>query len=395
MVSSPPPPAFAEASPPLASPLPSELPLPLGLPGTSPPSAPTPLPLSASSAAAASSGEGEGVSAPPASPPAEEGEAACAPPASPPAEEGEAACAPSASSPSEEGEASCAPSPRAASLAPPPLSKRAAKRAARHASYEERRPQRKAAKREAKKAAAAASREERRRAWEALSAEEQAARRLQAREAREGRGESAARRGAACGGVVIDCDFDALMSEREVSSLVQQLMYAYGANRRADAPVDLHLTSVSGRVAAGLAKINGFDSWRHKTPPLTPHEASYLQVFAPAELVYLSSEAEETLTALEPSAVYVIGGLVDHNRHRGLTHARATAAGVRTARLPIDEHLVMSQRRVLAVNHVFEILLLCANGTSWRDALMTAVPQRRGATVQPEETADGVSTSLA
>lgn len=42
----------------------------------------------------------------------------------------------------------------------------------------------------------------------------------------------------------------------------------------------------------------------------------------------------------------------------------------------------MSQRRVLAVNHVFEILLHVANGDSWADALSKAVPSRRGAHVR-------------
>jgi hypothetical protein len=38
----------------------------------------------------------------------------------------------------------------------------------------------------------------------------------------------------------------------------------------------------------------------------------------------------------------------------------------------------MSQRRVLAVNHVFEILLHVSNGDSWAEALSKAVPLRRG-----------------
>lgn len=80
---------------------------------------------------------------------------------------------------------------------------------------------------------------------------------------------------------------------------------------------------------------------------------------------------------------------MDHNKHKGLTHGLATAAGVATARLPIDEHLVISQRRVLAVNHVFEILLHVSNGASWGDALGKAVPQRRGAQLKPVEAAEG------
>jgi len=78
----------------------------------------------------------------------------------------------------------------------------------------------------------------------------------------------------------------------------------------------------------------------------------------------------------------VVGGLVDHNRHKGLTHRQCREAGVRTARLPIDEHLAMSQRRVLAVNHVVELLVLRASGASWREALQRVMPERRGAVVR-------------
>jgi tRNA (guanine9-N1)-methyltransferase len=89
-----------------------------------------------------------------------------------------------------------------------------------------------------------------------------------------------------------------------------------------------------------------------------------------------------------PVLSQVVGGLVDHNRHKGLTHQQAVSAGVATARLPIDEHLNMSQRRVLAVNHVVEILVHVASGLEWQQALMRVMPERRGAKARPEA-ADG------
>jgi tRNA (guanine9-N1)-methyltransferase len=179
----------------------------------------------------------------------------------------------------------------------------------------------------------------------------------------------------------IDLDFDELMVDRDLTSLIQQLMYAYGANRRAARPLDLHLCSVRGRMQAQLGKIEGFANWR-----ATPHDASYLASFARERLVYLSSESDEVLHTLEPGTVYVIGGLVDHNHHKGLTQRRATEAGVRTARLPIDEHMQMSQRRVLAVNHVFEILLQYAQCHDWKQAFLHAMPQRRAAEARTDET---------
>ena len=49
--------------------------------------------------------------------------------------------------------------------------------------------------------------------------------------------------------------------------------------------------------------------------------------------------------------IYVIGGLVDHNFHKGLTLGLAEKSNVKHARLPIDEHVKMTFSRVLAINH--------------------------------------------
>lgn len=60
------------------------------------------------------------------------------------------------------------------------------------------------------------------------------------------------------------------------------------------------------------------------------------------QLVYLTSDAEETLETLDPRCAYVIGGIVDRNRLKGATCNKASAQGIRTAKLPIKENFALS-----------------------------------------------------
>jgi len=59
---------------------------------------------------------------------------------------------------------------------------------------------------------------------------------------------------------------------------------------------------------------------------------------------------------LDPSKIYVIGGLVDHNKLKGICHQIALDHGVNHARFPIDQHIKMKTRKVLTIDHVFQVL---------------------------------------
>jgi tRNA (guanine9-N1)-methyltransferase len=102
------------------------------------------------------------------------------------------------------------------------------------------------------------------------------------------------------------------------------------------------------------------------------------------EIVYLSSESDETLTHLKPNSTYIIGGLVDKNRHKGVCHKRAVAKGIKTAKLPIGEFLEMKSRQVLVTNHVLEIMLKWLEFGDWGKAFMAVLPERKGAKLKGE-----------
>lgn len=103
------------------------------------------------------------------------------------------------------------------------------------------------------------------------------------------------------------------------------------------------------------------------------------------DVVYLTSESPYTLERLEPNTSYVIGGLVDKNREKGLCYQRAVEMGIRTAKLPIGQYLMLRSRQILTTNHVVEIMVRWLESESWAEAFMHVIPKRKGATVREDE----------
>jgi tRNA (guanine9-N1)-methyltransferase len=111
-------------------------------------------------------------------------------------------------------------------------------------------------------------------------------------------------------------------------------------------------------------------------------------------IVYLTSDSPNTLDKLSPYTSYIIGGIVDKNRHKGLCYKRACERGIPTAKLPIGEYMTMQSRSVLATNHVVEIMLKWLDTADWGEAFLSVIPKRKEAKLRVqkefgEESEDG------
>ncbi|KAJ3561733.1 hypothetical protein NP233_g10015 [Leucocoprinus birnbaumii] len=267
---------------------------------------------------------------------------------------------------------------------PPPLSKSAQKKAARAARFAEYKLERRAKEKEAKKEKKRI-RAEKRAAGE-LDEEDEAERARQKKKPRVEFG----------GRVVIDLGFDDLMSEKEVKSLCSQLAYTYSANRNASYPFSLLFTSLSGRAFDRLESMNdaGYKRWAKtewwtegyehlweakSDAPQAEGELPGTPTGCPKEtVVYLTADSNEELSELRPDETYIIGGVVDRNRHKFLCEKKAKGASIRTARLPIGKYLAnFPTRKVLTVNQVFEILIKWAETKDWEIALNHVMPKRK------------------
>lgn len=185
--------------------------------------------------------------------------------------------------------------------------------------------------------------------------------------------------------IVIDCGWDHLHSQRSHKSLAQQILYCYGAMRRAVRPCHLMLTGVSDQMKEQLLKCN-LASWQcvscysEDYMDLIRSEEcsdSAVQRLKSKELIYLTSDAEETMQTTSDAHAYVIGGIVDRNRFKGITYEKAKQQGVRTMKLPIKEHIELCATPVLTVNHVVDILLTESSTRSWEATLERVLPERK------------------
>ncbi|EFQ36235.1 uncharacterized protein GLRG_11380 [Colletotrichum graminicola M1.001] len=229
--------------------------------------------------------------------------------------------------------------------------------------------------------------------------------------------------------LILDCDFEKYMLEKELVSLASQITRSYSDNRAARYRAHLYVSSYGGQLKERFETTLGSQHvhWKGVTlvegdfveaskaadelmkgprggqvidllkPTAEDGAAKKPAVFMdtvssaptpdpepePAEelknIVYLSSDSVNTLDRLEPNTSYVIGGLVDRNREKGLCHRRAREMGIRTAKLPIGEYMNLSSRRVLATNHVVEIMLKWLETGSWAEAFLSVIPKRKEA----------------
>ncbi|KAI9801646.1 MAG: hypothetical protein M1833_002328 [Piccolia ochrophora] len=209
---------------------------------------------------------------------------------------------------------------------------------------------------------------------------------------------------------ILDCSFDDLMMEKERISLGSQVTRCYAENTKAPIRGHLYITSFNGLLKERFETVlaDQHHGWKsvtfteddyvkasetakalmnspgggkavgpmllHPTPPI-PSDAVPTNT---GELIYLTSDSPDTLTRLLPNCTYVIGGLVDRNRHKGICYQRATECGVKTAKLPIGEYLKMSSRFVLTTNQVLEIMLRWLELGDWGEAFLCVVPKRKG-----------------
>jgi tRNA (guanine9-N1)-methyltransferase len=232
--------------------------------------------------------------------------------------------------------------------------------------------------------------------------------------------------------LIMDCDFNELMTEKELISLGAQLTRCYSDNK--GSPYRSHLAvsswggslkmrfetvlanhhlnwkgvkffesdfqaaaeeldavmrapeggkragALSGESKASESKSEDYSTEKDVASEAVENLPKEIDQENPApSIVYLTSDSPNKLDRLSPNTSYIIGGIVDKNRHKGICYKRACERSIPTAKLPIGEYMTMQSRSVLAVNHVVEIMLRWLETGDWGEAFLSVIPKRKEA----------------
>lgn len=224
--------------------------------------------------------------------------------------------------------------------------------------------------------------------------------------------------------IILDCDFEEYMRDSELVSLAGQVVRSYSQNRQGVYRGHIAISSFGGKLKERFETVlkNTHKGWQgvvfvegdfvaagkqlhglmrgpkggklcpslggeskdgdevEEKPEAESAPAQGVPESTPSEesIVYLSADSPHTLDKLEPYTSYVIGGLVDRNREKGLCQRRAEERGIKTAKLPIGDYMQMASRQVLTTNHVVEIMSKWLETGDWGEAFMAVIPERKG-----------------
>lgn len=183
--------------------------------------------------------------------------------------------------------------------------------------------------------------------------------------------------------LLVDMAYDHLMTDAELTSLRKQLVMCYGYSMRASAPYRLDVASISDELLENLGRQTGFAEWKASFQTRSLEKLIAEGRYARDKLVYLTSDSDCTIEHLDPTDVYIIGGLVDRNRCKNASLGRAEALGLRTARLNLNAYVTLTAASVITVNQVFDLMLKLRAGLPLSEAAAQCIPQRKVAEHTP------------
>ncbi|KAK9172433.1 tRNA (Guanine-1)-methyltransferase family protein [Cryptosporidium meleagridis] len=195
--------------------------------------------------------------------------------------------------------------------------------------------------------------------------------------------------------IIIDCDYDDKLSDRNIKSLVVQLSISYSCIRKSKIPLKMIICGASQRLKQGLYKTLA-ESWlgveilsdkvnKVVSDRYSDNNSNY-------EIIYLSADSNNVLMSKQDKdeyenspnqgfnnkQIFIIGGIIDRNKYKNISKLRAEEFNIKTARLPIIESgMALCSNQVLAVNHVVECIVKYNENCNWYTTFNSILPKRK------------------
>lgn len=176
--------------------------------------------------------------------------------------------------------------------------------------------------------------------------------------------------------IIIDCEYEAKMSDRENKSLISQLKYIYSKMKKTPIHLSLTITGYGGRLSE-LIKYHNAEQWQMNWEPRSLEQLLKDGILDKEKTVYLSPDATETVTGIDNDVVYIIGGLVDGSVLKDVSKTKAADLGIRSEKLDLAAFKGnTSFRNCLNINDVFYILVDTLEGKQLSTAIEANMPNR-------------------
>ena len=190
--------------------------------------------------------------------------------------------------------------------------------------------------------------------------------------------------------VIIDCDFEHLMNEQGNKSMVRQIVDLYSINKISSNPFRVILYGVGKQIKEGLEK-SDYKNWigieiyfKEDYPSFDKFIEEILYKDDKRSLddikkdvYYLSADSENNIENIDSNATYIIGGIVDRNKYKGLSLNKAKKLGINHGKFPIGDYLKLQSSQVLTTNHTFHILNEFSIKHDWKEAFVSIIPKRK------------------
>ena len=176
--------------------------------------------------------------------------------------------------------------------------------------------------------------------------------------------------------IVIDCEFEGKMSERENKSLISQLKFIYNRIKKSEKSFNITITGYGGKLEA-LVEYHNVKEWEFNWERKSLLQLIEEGVIPREKAVYLSPDASEEVSDITSDYVWIIGGLVDGTVIKDATKTKAEELGIKSKRLNVTQFKGNSSfRNCLNVNDVFNIVTGCLEGKPLEQTIFSNMPKR-------------------